>query len=260
MTRIVPLTPELMHEQTFIRSPDYSFASNTSLCELSQREIAVACTRLPVAFVKSEGDTQFKLAAMMGFDMNSNLLVDQDGRWRSDFVPESIRLYPFSIHPSGDDKLVLCIDLDSGLIQPHSKGLDLFENGEPSTLLQQIFEMLIQTHTTTINLLETIEQLNKLGLIVPWELKFTTPAGENRNVGGLFKIDEKRLNEVPATELANLRDHGGLALAYCQMLSMHNLSYLKSLLNNHDRAIKSPSVLDANLLNDEESGLNFDNL
>jgi hypothetical protein len=62
-------------------------------------------------------------------------------------------------------------------------------------------------------------------LFQPWPLKVQGPEGE-RNIEGLFRIDEARLNSLEPDALARVQKAGGLPVAYCQLLSMSNIQTL----------------------------------
>jgi len=63
------------------------------------------------------------------------------------------------------------------------------------------------------------------GLFEPWPLTVQGPNGE-RNIEGLFRIDEKRLDRLDADALARVQKAGGLPVAYCQLLSKTNIQTL----------------------------------
>jgi hypothetical protein len=62
-------------------------------------------------------------------------------------------------------------------------------------------------------------------LIQPWQITLKNESGE-QNVGGLYRIDEQALRDLPADALKTLSDGGALSVAYLQLVSMHHLPKL----------------------------------
>jgi hypothetical protein len=62
-------------------------------------------------------------------------------------------------------------------------------------------------------------------LFQPWPLTVRTAEGE-RQIEGLHRIDEARLNALDAQALHRVHAAGGLVVAYCQLLSMGNIQTL----------------------------------
>ena len=60
-----------------------------------------------------------------------------------------------------------------------------------------------------------------------------------QKVEGLFRIDEAALNGLDADALIEVRNAGGLTMAYCQLLSMQHMSILGTLAQTHASTRKS---------------------
>ena len=85
-----------------------------------------------------------------------------------------------------------------------------------------------------------------------------------REIGGLYRIDEKRLNELPAEEFEEIRKAGALPLIYSQLLSMQHLPILGKLAEAHAQADRpvpqnDQGELDLEFLNKSDT-LNFSGL
>ena len=101
-------------------------------------------------------------------------------------------------------------------------------------------------------------------MIKPWNL--TIREGENeRKIEGLYCIDEVKMKELSGNDLVELRDAGGLTVAYGQLLSMLNVNTLSKLekiaVKNKSNVAHENSETDeisfGNLREDDT--LNFDN-
>jgi hypothetical protein len=103
-------------------------------------------------------------------------------------------------------------------------------------------EFLTQIERNRTATLGICDRLQAQGLIQPWPVKLQGADGGERTLEGLFRIDEAALNALPAEGLAELRDAGALSLAYCQLLSMQQLSLLGELAQA--RAARAPKLDD----------------
>ena len=83
------------------------------------------------------------------------------------------------------------------------------------------------------------------GLIVPWEIKIRD-GDKDVPVKGFHRIDEAALNALDDAAFLKLRAAGALALAYGQLISMHQLATLSRLIafRQHLEKARSKSKLD----------------
>jgi hypothetical protein len=79
-------------------------------------------------------------------------------------------------------------------------------------------------------------------LIQPWPLTVKTDEGEQQ-VEGIYRIDEAALNTLTAESLAEVRDAGGLTIAFCQLLSMQNLGAMQAFAKLHSDAQAQMSAI-----------------
>lgn len=105
-------------------------------------------------------------------------------------------------------------------------------------------------------------QLQNAGVLEPWEIKVKKGDGI-QSVEGLYRVNEGKLNKLPAEEFMLLRDSGALVLAYCQLLSIRNnqtLGRLSSqLLSLQNTSKNSPQSIESYL--SEDSGtISFEGL
>lgn len=78
-------------------------------------------------------------------------------------------------------------------------------------------------------------------------------------VQGLFRINEKALNQLEPQAFAELRQHGALPLAYAQLLSSSQLHQLTEREKFHTRQqLAQPTEQDLDSLFGEDDDLSFD--
>lgn len=246
-----PITTERHGNKYWHRYTDYRFAANEAIAPLVGAELPKAVLSLPMAFVEQE-DT-FLLVAVLGIETGKNLHVAPDGRWIQSYIPAFFRSHPFRLANTGDGQQVLCIDEDSGLLMEDEGEAFIDTEGQPAEAIQGILKFLTAIEHGRVATARACAVLGAHGLIVPWPI---TVKGDDsdKQIAGLFKIDETKLTELSPEALAELRDAGALPVIYCQLLSMQHLPLLGELAQVHAKAVQpaAPMVggeLDLEFLN-----------
>jgi hypothetical protein len=207
------------------RRPDrYHFAARHSVVPLTAKELPQAMPAFPIGFTAT-GDA-FTLVAVQGIAPHQNSLVAADGRWLADYLPAAYRIYPFMLADIDTGKQKLCVDERGGWVGEDVQGERFFEDdGNTSQALIEILNTLAHLHADRAATKHMCAVLQQHRLIQPWPIAVRAENRE-RSITGLFRIDETALNALPPQALAELRDAGALALAYCQLLSMQQLRKL----------------------------------
>ena len=213
------------------RYSSYDHARGDAVAPVTLQELTKASKSLPLCFIGAgEGYT---LSVLQGLMPGQNLCVAPNGQWLTDYTPARYRAYPFALGQTEDGQQVLCADMESGLIG--DEGEAIFDPSGPTEAVQSVMSFLMASHTDRAATARVVDVLAAHGLIGPWTLTVKTDEGE-RPVEGIYSIDEKALNALSAEDLVAVRDAGGLAVAYCQLLSMRNLATLQQLIQIHTDA------------------------
>lgn len=234
MPNIQAITRERHGARRWRRYANYAFAAGDALSPLVVQELPKAMPALPVGFLAADGGA-FMPVAVQGLKPGKNLFVARDGRWAAGYVPAAYRCYPFLLANTDDGKQVLSIDEDSGLLSDTEGELFFGEDGQPSNAIGDVLKFLNQVAASRQGTRRICAALQKHDLIQPWPIKIQGAEGE-QSVEGLYRIDEAAMNRLPADAFVELRDAGGLALAYCQLLSMQHLPLLGKLVEAHAKA------------------------
>ena len=229
MSEFRPVTRDRHGKHRCLRISSYAFASRDAAAPLVSHEMQRAVLFLPTAFVQQEG--RCVLVAVQGLTPGRNLLVTADGQWAGGYVPATYRAYPFRLANTDDGRRILCVDEGSGLLtQDASQGEPLFaEDGQLAKPVTEIMEFLSQIHAAQAETARACTALKEHDLLRPWQIELKGGTGDPRKVQGLFCVNEKALNALPAAALTALRDAGALKLAYTQLLSMQHLPMLGKL-------------------------------
>lgn len=255
------VTRERHTYKKWLRITDYRFAASLSAVPLAASEVFDSARAFALAFIDIDGG--LTLAAMLGLRSGQSLFVAPDGRWLGAHVPFALRAYPFNLARTAEGKFVLCVNEGSGLIRDAAVGEDgasfFGPDGKPTQEMQQIVDTLTHVRRGFDTIRAATAALASRSLLEPWPLTARDESGERR-IGGLMRVNEAALNAIDAEELVALRDAGGLAIAYGQLLSMGNLPALGNLADAHSRAAtqRSASVAAQNFLLEDDGNLKID--
>lgn len=238
------------------RYASYAFAAKDALAPLVAQELPRALLYLPIAFVAQ--DAQFTPVAVLGIQSGQNLFVAPDGRWLGGYTPAAYRAYPFALAnlPDGQQQ-VLAFDVDSGLLA-EAEGEPFYDSeGRPAQSVQDILAFLTQVQVNRAPTQRACKALAEHRLFQSWPITVQTETGE-RQVEGLYRVDEAALNTLPAESLKALQLAGALPVAYCQLLSMQHLPLLGRLAQAQRQAAQAlpttPSgELDLSFLNNGDT-------
>ncbi len=228
----------------WLRFTSYAHAEREAIMPLSAAELPKAMMSLPVCFIRQ--DDAYVLAAVMNVTPGKNLLVAPSGQWVGAYVPAACRSFPFILGKTQEGQPVLCIDEDAGMVTDGSEGEPFFgEDGEPAKAVLDVMSFLTQFEQGRQAAAASCAVLAKYDLIQPWPIKLRSDTGET-SVEGLFRVDEIALNALPAEALLEVRNAGGLNIAYCQLLSMQHIAMLGKLAEMHANA-KAQAVAPASV-------------
>lgn len=230
MPTYIPISPTNLAGKYWRRFTTLAHAAADPVVPLVLKELPKVQCVMPIAF--SLHNDHYVPVAVQGFAPGQNIFVDNEVKWLGDYIPAHYRGYPFSLVQSQEDKRILCIDEDSGLISD-TDGEPFFDDaGQPSQSIKDILEFHLQIVRNRQQTQRLCDQLHQHQIIEPWPLTINTPDGD-KALQGLHRICGAALNECDPAVLHQLQSSGALTLAYCQMLSMQNLDKLKKLASLH---------------------------
>lgn len=198
-------------------------------CSVVMQEFQRLAAYYPVVFTKNMETGKFAAVAVMGFDEGENLFVE-DGQWLVPYRPLNVRRNPFMIGtqktPEGGQEHVVLIDLEDERVQ-EQEGEPLFnEQGFPTPFME-----------TTTSILKTMqdgleqtegfsERMLELDLIAPATFRIEFRNGEQREIKGLYSINQEALNALDAATAGDLHTKGYLEAAYMMIASLGQMQPL----------------------------------
>lgn len=221
MPRLVPVTKAKHSDKRWQRPGNYGFIRNSALVPLTTRDLYAAVLEMPMAFIKRDG--KFYLSAVLGYNQQTNLFVDENDRWKGKYVPAMLKCYPFQMLRNNQDQYVLSVDEESGLIG--DKGQPFFEEeGGLANKLKSMTRFLQQVEASRVAANKACSQLEKHGLITSWPVQH-----QNKKLTGLYRIEQKSLAGIADEALPELHKSWALYVAHCQIISQQHLNTLSNM-------------------------------
>ena len=230
MSKYQPLSPQLVMNIRWNRFRDYRHAEHEHLVSVVAPEVSRVAAELPLVFVEnSQGKVE--LMALLGLKANTNHCLNEDFTWNPAYIPAILRAHPFKLLPVQGGKpteRTLCVDVDSPWVGKNAREgffqSTATEKPELTSTLQEIANFLIELeqHRHKTNL--AVQSIGDLQLLKPLDLRTIN----GRPIEGVYQIDEDKLNKLDDQTWLQLRKQGGVALAYAQMISTHQLPRLKA--------------------------------
>ena len=185
-------------------------------------EFAIASREYPIVFLRrGEGVAP---VAILGLAEGENLFVSGDGDWQASYIPAFLRLYPFVMaNVAETDRMLLGIASDHPGLNTEGRGFGLFEDGEPSKLIQDAQEF-AKRFAEQSKLTERFSaEIEKLDILTPIGVKMKGPDAAERAVGGMYVVDRKKLSDLDDAVLHGMVKSGALEAIYLHLSSVQNL-------------------------------------
>ena len=202
---------------------DYSFAKNTNSVILAGVEFTEAAKEYPIVFAQA-GESIVPVA-LLGLRNEENLFVKDDGTWDARYIPAFVRRYPFVLAETAEnpDQRVVCIDEGFAGFN-EAEGEPLFENEEPTPLLQQAIDFLEEYQKQYLRTEAFLNRLKSLDLFMSLNAKVELTSGQEFALTGLLAIDEKKLLALDDLQALEFFRSGELGWVYCHLMSIGTLS------------------------------------
>ncbi len=210
-----------------------SACKDITMCAVTPSEVPRLIIEYPVVFTKNSVDDQYVLVALFGVDPQRNLFW-RDGRWQSLSLPLNLGRQPFFVGAAdnrasgGEPSLVTLVDLDNPGVKEGGAGESLFDaEGKETPYLRHKLGQLAELIEGERRGREFTGRMLALEMIRPIQLELKAH-GEQRKVGGLYTIDERKLRALAPEVLAEFNGKGWLHVIYAMLSSLGQLQILAS--------------------------------
>ena len=182
-------------------------------------EFSLAVVHYPILFSKDADTGAFYCGAMLGFDERENLFLE-DGR--DVYRPLNLQRGPF--YTAGSD---LAIDLDHPRVDALGGGELLFAgDGAPTRYLESIIALMRELRPGLERTKVFIDTLMHLKLLAPMTIEASFDDGTQREVAGLYTVDQEALRALPDAAVVDLFRRGYLQLIYLMIASLKQVPAL----------------------------------
>ena len=224
---IVPL-----YKNSRVRLPDAGtlpqFCSRSNAIPLSYSEFGIACRDFPLVFTSSDGGRTFAAVAVLGMAGNENLFLI-NGSWdQSAYLPAYVRHYPFcmarvTLDSAEQADRLICVE-KSFLADDGERMFD--DAGGPLERWRPIDKLLNEYEADLARSQEMCAILADYTLLETFTLQAVLNHGGAMNLGGMYRVEEKKLEFLNAAQHRNLIKKGIMGRVYAHLLSLDNFARL----------------------------------
>lgn len=216
------------HRNIRLKAPStgYAYAASTIAIPLAPIEFSQAVYEYPIVFAVNDNGAGMPLA-LVGVRENENLMVDENGKWLTDYVPAFVRRYPFvlNIDPANGNPMVLIDEAFEGISE--TEGERLFaEDGSETPMLKSMLAFLGDFKQQGDFSNQFMENLKKHDLLVAQSILINEGSENSAKLDGFYIVDEKRLLALSDAALVELTRSGDLGRIYTHLLSLSNANRL----------------------------------
>lgn len=222
-------TPEVLDKTShanlrYSAIPTWAFARDLATTPLAADEIERTAAHYPTVF-SAEGEPA--LLAVLGLN-GKNVYLDGNNHWTVDYIPASIRRYPFVLaqgekNEEGAAQYFLAIDRSAPHFQNDEGDPLITDNGDlcdPAANALGFLKVLREGFLKTEVVLKAFDAQ---GILVAKTL--TIQDGETtRMIGGFRVVDAEKLKTLPDDILAQWVRNGFLALIHAHWSSLRHLN------------------------------------
>jgi len=229
VAKITPLNKETHLNLTVDRSKNYAHVKGEHLLPVVVHEFSALCTEFPIVYVKNSATGQFQAVAVMGFETGENLFCGENA-WQASYVPSCLQSYPFRfVNDQNDTKnMMIAFDEESALVGEGGEHRLFDDEGIETEYLKSRGASMMRHLEHSEVTKGFVNELSKLELLVQKNLNVDID-GKPVTIGGIYTVDEKKLNEMDADAFEDLRKRGFLAAIYAQMISINQVPRLAKL-------------------------------
>jgi len=205
-----------------------AFCSNLNAIPISYTEFSVACRDYPLVFTSGDNGKSFAPVAVLGLASGENLFLASGGWDKSVYLPAYARRYPFCMARVNVDKVerpdrLICVEKEF----LDEQGELMFDaEGKPLPKWQPIEKLLQEYEADLERSRELSAILSDYALLEPFAMQAQPKTGAAMNLTGMYRVDEKKVEFLNASQLKNLIKKGVMGRIYAHLISLDNFARL----------------------------------
>jgi len=213
MTQIVPLNKDA-HRNLKVDGRAAPAFDNRRFVQVIVKEFPLLVVHYPILFSKDPQTGQFFCGAMLGFDENENVFLE-DWRQREFYRPLYLQRGPF--YANGPD---VAVDMDDPRVGAEGGKALFTDQGTPSRYLQSIIWAFQDLQAGTEMTRLFIARMLELKLIEPVDVEVEFDDGSMRRCIGLYTIDQDMLSRLDDSIVLELFRRGYMRLIHYMIASL----------------------------------------
>jgi hypothetical protein len=214
------------------RVPEFFARSNSIPVTISEFEVAGRDVPIVFAPVGTPGETPtgYVPVAVVGLDVNENLLV-VDGQWLSEtYMPAYVRRMPFctaNVVGGTQPGRIMCVEAASLAATDDPEGVAVADaNGEKSEQFKQAEKFVLEVEGELERTHQLAKLLHDLKVIDGFNMTAQLPDGTPLQFGGMARVNEEKLRNLNADQLRMLIERGAMRLIYAHISSIERFQLL----------------------------------
>jgi hypothetical protein len=206
------------------------FAQRGNAIPISLSEFQPVARHYPIVFTADQAQHSFAPVAVLGLAPSENLF-SEDGKWASSvYIPAYARRYPFCMARINVNRVeqkdrLICVEKS----YIDEQGEAMFDDkGEPSAKWRDVERLLSEYEADLERSREMSSILADYALLEPFTMQanFRDPGAKPMQITGMYRVVEKKLEDLNAAQLKNLMRKGILARIYLHLISLENFGRL----------------------------------
>lgn len=209
------------------------------MLNIELREAIQAASEFPLFISKVSNTNSWAISALCGLAPGENVFCQQH-QWLAHYTPLCLKTLPLLIQMNDQGSQTL-LDTQSVAIS-EDKGEALYlSTGRPSAYLNAKQKLLAERVAAMSQTTELLNQLAELDLFQPVDLIIEFADNTQQRVGGLYSLNEQRIQELSPAQLASLNKHNTLSVLFNILGSIFQVNRLIRLHNSRftERAVSN---------------------
>lgn len=232
MTRHVMLNNVTHKDLRVITRHSTEFGDNVASVMTFPTEYGDVQREYPIFFRKDPGTGEYLSVALLGFEKNENLFLDESG-WHANYIPGVVARGPFligfqqqEVGGNARQEPVIHVDMDDPRIS-ESEGEPVFlPQGGNSRYLERIATILKGIQDGMAAHKKMFAAFTAMNLVEPVKVEIKFNAEEQYDLLGMYTISEEKLAALDGDSLVKLNRAGFLQGAFLVIASLNNVKKL----------------------------------
>ncbi len=204
------------------------FARRLNAIPLSITEFVPALRHYPIVFSSGDNGKTFTCVAVLGLAAGENLFCKGSGWDERAYFPAYARRFPFCMSTVKLDQVeqqdrLICVEKS----HISDDGEPMFDSGG-NALAQwtSIEKLLSEFEADLVRTREMCAILADYGLLEPFTMQATLTQGGALHLTGMHRVNEKKLEDLNASQIRNLMRKGLMGRIYLHIVSLENFALL----------------------------------